>query len=160
MPVKSIYLVGSLSNSRLPYFAQELRELGFVVYDQWWAPGPLADSYWRHYIKIRGLNYRQALQDLAGQHIFEFDRGLIDKAEIVVAFVKDKLGISASLELGYARGKGKEAYVLFETEPKRYDVMMAFLSDIFFSKQELFDKLKAQTEEQNENLSRRKVGRI
>lgn len=143
MPAKkSIYLVGSLADSRIPHFAKELRKVGYTVYDQWWAPGPLADSYWRHYVKIRGLNYREALQDLAARHIFEFDRGLIDKSAIVVALAKQKLGISASLELGYAIGKGKKGYVLFESEPKRYDVMLAFASNVFFTKEELFKELK------------------
>lgn len=139
---KSIYLIGSLADNRIPHFAQELRKLDFIVYDQWWAPGPLADSYWRNYIQIRKLNYRDALHDLAGKHIFEFDRGLIDAADAVVVLAKQKLGISASLELGYARGKGKEGYILFDSEPRRYDVMMAFASDIFFDKKQLFKTLR------------------
>lgn len=144
---KSIYLIGSLSDSRIPHFANELRNLGFIVYDQWWAPGPLADSYWRHYIKIRGLNYRQALQDWSGKHIFEFDKGLIDNSDIVVVLAKQKLGVSASLELGYARGKEKIGYVLFDSEPNRYDVMLGFASDVFFNKQDLFAALQLENKQ-------------
>lgn len=141
---KTIYVIGSLANSKVPHFANDLRNLGFNVYDQWWAPGPLADSYWRHYIKIRGLNYKDALADVAGKHIFEFDKGLIDKSDIVVVLAKQKLGVSASLELGYAIGSGKKGYVLFESEPPRYDVMMGFATEIFFNKEELFEKLKSE----------------
>ena len=137
---KSIYLIGSLANPKIPYFGNELRELGFEVYDQWWAPGPLADSYWRHYTKIRKMSYKDALNDLAAKHIFEFDKGLIDQSNIVVLLMNG--GRSAHLELGYAIGMGKKGYILFDKEPKRYDVMYQFATDIFFNKDDLFDKLK------------------
>ena len=137
---KSIYVIGSLANKKIPYFANELRKLGFIVYDQWWAPGPLADSYWRHYTKIRKLSYKEALQDCAATHIFEFDKELIDKSDIVVMLMNG--GRSAHMELGYAIGKGKKGYILFEGEPKRYDVMYQFATEIFFDRGELIAKLK------------------
>lgn len=137
---KIIYLVGSLANKEIPYFANEMRNLGFEVFDQWWSPGPLADSYWRHYIKIRGLTFKQALADYAGKHIFEFDRSHIDKADMVVVLAP--FGKSAHMELGYAIGKGKKGFILFKEEPKKFDVMYGFATEIFTSKNELFDRLK------------------
>src|SRR5579863_4114557 len=108
---KSVYLIGSLANPKIPYFGNELRDLGFTVYDQWWAPGPLTDSYWRQYTKIRGLSYKEALRDCAATHIFEFDVGLIRKSDVVILVMS--AGKSAHMELGYAIGIGKKGYVLF-----------------------------------------------
>jgi hypothetical protein len=53
-----------------------------------------------------------------------------------------KAGKSAHLELGYILGKGKKGFILFESEPARWDVMYQFASGIFFSKKDLFKQLK------------------
>jgi hypothetical protein len=46
------------------------------------------------------------------------------------------------LELGYTIGRGKPGFILFDQEPERYDVMYAFATDIFFSREKLIERLK------------------
>ena len=50
-------------------------------------------------------------------------------------------GKSGHLELGYARGKNKPGFILFDKEPERVDVMYQFATDVFFSQEELFAEL-------------------
>ena len=47
-------------------------------------------------------------------------------------------GKSGHHELGYMVGSGKKGYVLFDKEPKRWDVMYQFCDGVFFN----FDDLK------------------
>ena len=135
----SIYLIGSLANPNIPHFANELREKGYEVFDEWWSPGPLADAYLLDYAKKRNLNYKETLNTYAAKHIFEFDKCHIDLCDIVVMLMK--AGKSAHLELGYAIGTGKPGFILFDKEPDRVDVMYQFSTDIFFSKEDLFQRL-------------------
>lgn len=137
---KRIYLVGSLANDNIPFIGNKLRELGFEVVDDWWSPGNLADSYLKHYAKIRGLNYKQTLQTYAAQHIFEFDKELMDNSDICVLVMK--AGRSAHMEFGYFRGCGKPGYILFDKEPSRVDIMYQFATDIFFNIDDLIKELK------------------
>ncbi len=46
-----IYLIGSLRNPNIPAIANELRTLGYEVFDDWYAAGPEADDYWKSYEK-------------------------------------------------------------------------------------------------------------
>ena len=39
-----VYLIGSLRNLKLPKIAQKIRELGFEVFDDWYAAGRKADD--------------------------------------------------------------------------------------------------------------------
>lgn len=135
----SIYLIGSLANSDIPHFANKLRDKGYEVFDDWWSPGPLADSYLLNYAKARGLNYKQTLQTYAAKHIFEFDTYHLDRCDAVVMLMP--AGKSGHLELGYARGKNKPGFILFDKEPERVDVMYQFATDVFFSQEELFAEL-------------------
>lgn len=138
---KKIYLIGSLANPDIPFLGNELRNLGFEVFDQWWAPGFFADSYWRKYTKLRGLDFREALKDYAATHIFEFDKKHLDRCDIGVLVMP--AGKSGHLEAGYLVGKGKPVYILFENGyPRRYDVMYQFCKEIFPSRTELFEQLK------------------
>ena len=135
----SIYLIGSLANPNIPHFANELRAEGYEVFDEWWSPGPLADAYLLDYAKKRGLNYRDTLNTYAAKHIFEFDKHHIDRCDIVVMLMK--AGKSGHLELGYAIGTGKPGFILFDKEPERVDVMYQFATDLFFTKEDLFERL-------------------
>lgn len=137
-----VYLIGSLANAKIPHIANRIRKAGFEVFDQWWAPGKFADSYWRHYTKIRGLSFKEALRDYAGSHIFNFDKGHIDNSDIAVLCLP--AGRSGHMELGYAIGKGKKGYILFESEPIRYDVMYGFATDIFFNEKDLIKVLRGE----------------
>jgi nucleoside 2-deoxyribosyltransferase len=138
---KVIYLIGSLKNrKKIIDLANRLRELGFEVFDDWIAPGPDADDYWRDYEKRRGSSYKQALKNYAATHIFEFDKYHIDRSDIGVLYMP--AGKSAHLELGYMIGRGKPCFVLFDEEPERWDVMYQFATAVCFSYEELVKELK------------------
>lgn len=138
---KVIYMIGSLRNEQIPHMAKEIRELtGFEVFDDWFSPGPEADDFWRKYEKVRGSTYKQALNNWAGKHVYEFDKFHIDRADIGILYMP--AGKSGHLELGYMIGKGKRCFILFDKEPERWDVMYQFAEDVFFNKKDLFAKLK------------------
>ena len=97
-------------------------------------------QYLKHYAKIRKLNYKQTLETYAAKHIFEFDKGLIDKADIGVLCMPS--GKSAHLELGYLIGTGKPGYVLFDKEPAKIDIMYQFAKNIYFCVDDFIEELK------------------
>ena len=138
--MKSIYIIGALRNKAIPEFANELQQLGFEAFADWFSPGPDADDFWRDYSKARGLTYKQALESYAARHIFDFDKYHLDRCDLAVMLMP--AGKSGHLELGYTIGRGKPGYILFDGEPERYDVMVQFATGIFFKKEELFDKLR------------------
>jgi nucleoside 2-deoxyribosyltransferase len=139
MKINSIYIIGSLRNPEVPKFANELQAQGFEAFADWFSPGPQADDYWRDYATARGLSYGQALQSYAARHVFEFDKSHLDRCDAAVLLMPG--GKSAHLELGYTIGKGKPGYILFDSEPERYDVMVQFATGVFFSKEDLFNEL-------------------
>ena len=119
---KVVYLIGSLRNPQVPVIAARLRALGNIeVFDDWYAAGPIADDSWQAYEKERGKTYPEALQSFAARHVSEFDRFHLDRANIGVLLMP--AGKSGHLELGYLSGQGKPTYVLFDSEPERWDVM-------------------------------------
>jgi hypothetical protein len=142
MEERTLYLIGSLRNENVPVLAKEIRDVmpDFEVFDDWFSPGPEADDFWRKYEKVRGSTYKEALNNWAGKHVFEFDKFHIDRSQIGVLYMP--AGKSGHLELGYMLGKGKLGYILFDEEPERWDVMYQFATDVFFSKEELFEQLK------------------
>ena len=133
----SIYIIGALNNWAIPDIANELTERGHEVFSDWITPGPEADTYLLKYAKIRGWSYKQALASYAAKHVFEFDKFHLDRCDMAVAIAP--FGKSAMLELGYTIGKGKPGYIYFTEEPERFDVMFQFATDIFFSKEELYN---------------------
>jgi nucleoside 2-deoxyribosyltransferase len=137
---KVIYIIGSLKNEKIPHIAKEIRELGFEVFDDWFSPGPEADDFWRNFEKVRGSTYKQALNNWSAKHIFEFDKYHIDRADIGIMIMP--AGKSGHLELGYMIGQGKPAYILFDQEPERWDIMTKFANDVFFNNEELKEELK------------------
>lgn len=139
--MKTLYIIGSLRNPNIPEIGVKLRELGFDVFDDWYAPGPEADDYWKHYETSRGRTYEEALQGWAGKHIFEFDKHHIDRSDIGVLIAP--AGKSAHLELGYMIGQGKKGYILLD-DPDRWDVMYQFADGIFFNFESLIKELKTQ----------------
>ena len=64
---KVIYLIGSLRNPEVPVLGRRLREVGFDVFDDWFAAGPIADDSWQDYEKGRGRSYNDALKSFAVQ---------------------------------------------------------------------------------------------
>ena len=130
-----VYLIGSLRNPEVSKIANEIRKLGFEVFDDWYAAGPEADDKWRDYEKARGHTYREALKGYAADHVYQFDKKHLDDCDIVVNLML--AGKSAHLELGYAIGKGKLGYILLDNNPERWDVMYLFANDIFYNFGEL-----------------------
>ena len=135
-----IYLIGSLRNPQIPHIANELRAVGYDVFDDWFAPGPEADDYWQKYETARGRTYKEALEGYAAKHVFKFDFHHLQKANIGILVLPT--GKSGHLEFGWMVGKGKPGYILFGTgEPERWDVMYQFANGVFFSMEELIDTL-------------------
>lgn len=138
--MKTIYLIGSLKNENIPFIANTLEENGeYEVFDDWFAPGPEADDYWRSYAKNRNLTYAEALKSYAAAHIFEFDKEHIHRCDIGVLVMP--AGRSGHLELGYMIGTGKPGFILFEEEPEKWDIMTQFATGIAFSMDELLEML-------------------
>jgi|ERR1035437_431778 hypothetical protein len=137
--MKEIYLIGSLRNVGIPKLAVDLRKEGFGVFDDWYSPGPDADSYWRKYEQDRGRSYGEALNGYAGKHIFHFDKSHLDGADMVVMLMP--AGKSCHLEFGYMIGNKKPGYILFDKEPERWDIMHQFATGIFFKQEDLIQKL-------------------
>lgn len=137
-----IYVIGSLRNKKVPVIGNQLRALNkdWEIFDSWYAPGPHADDYLRNYCKAKGMSYKETLQDWAATHVFAFDKKHLSRATDVVMVMPS--GKSGHLELGFAIGRGKRGYILFDQQPKRVDVMHQFATDIFFSFEELAEELK------------------
>lgn len=137
----SVYLIGALKNSRIPEIGNLLRNEDYDVMDEWFTPGPEADTNWQAYERIRGRSYAEALKGRAATNIFFFDRSYIDLSDFVVLVMP--AGKSAMLELGYARGRGKKTFVFLDgAEPDRYDIMTKFSDGVFKTADELLTALK------------------
>jgi len=134
-----IYLIGSLRNPEVPVLANRLREEGHDVFDDWYSAGFEADDKWRDYEKARGHNLAQALKGYAAQHVMEFDKFHLKRADTVVLVMPS--GKSGHIEYGYAIGLGKKGYVLQEADAERYDVMYALGTDVVYSVEELIERL-------------------
>ena len=134
-----IYLIGSLRNPEIPLIANQLREAGHEVFDDWYAAGPEADDYWRDYERGRGHNFREALQGHAAGHVYCFDREHLERANIVVLALP--AGKSGHLELGWALGQGKKGYILLDADPERFDVMYKFATAVVTTVDELIKEL-------------------
>jgi nucleoside 2-deoxyribosyltransferase len=139
-----VYLIGSLRNAAVPALAARLREIGCEVFDDWHAAGPHADDEWKRYEQERGNNYQQALEGYAARHVFEFDLHHLERCDTVILVLP--AGKSGHLEFGWALGKDKIGYVLFDhpcDDPEtRWDVMYQFADRVFFNPEDLMEKLK------------------
>lgn len=134
-----VYLIGSLRNPEIPKIANSIRELGFDVFDDWFAAGPEADDKWRDYEKERGRTFKEALKGLAADHVFRFDLTHLDACDIAVLILPT--GKSGHIELGYAVGRGKIGYIVLDN-PERWDVMYKFAREVFNNVEELLEELK------------------
>ena len=130
-----IYLIGSLRNPSIPEIGEYLRSLGFEVFDDWFAAGPIADDSWQEYEQGRGHSFDVALKGYAAKHVFSFDYTHLNRADAAVLVLP--AGKSAHLELGYVIGRGKPGFVLFDKEPERFDQMYQFAEAVFFDKEGL-----------------------
>ena len=124
-----LYLIGSLRNPLIPDLGNQIRELGYDVFDDWHAAGPEADDEWRRYEKERGRSYMDALGGYAARHVFDFDRHHLDEAQVGVLVLP--AGKSGHLELGYLIGKGVPSLILLDKDYDRWDVMYRFASGVY-----------------------------
>lgn len=134
-----IYLIGSLRNPEVPVIANKLRNIGYEVFDDWYAAGPEADDYWKKYEQNREHDYKQALSGYAAQHVYAYDRYHLDRCNIAVLVMP--AGKSGHLEFGYMIGQGKRGYILLN-DVDRWDVMYQFATEVFFNVEDLLNKLK------------------
>lgn len=128
--MKTLYLIGSLRNARIPELANEIEKLtpGWQVFDEWYSAGEEADDKWRDHQKVRGRSYMQALRGPAAGAVFNFDRRHLEGADAVC--LAAPAGKSGHLELGWAIGRGKPGFYLLD-DPERWDVMLQFCTGIF-----------------------------
>lgn len=133
-----IYLIGSLRNPQIPQAANMLRNVGYEVFDDWYAAGPEADDKWRDYEKQRGHSYIEALDGFAANHVFDFDYFHLQRADIGVLWLP--AGKSGHLELGYLLGQGKPGYIVMDN-PDRWDVMYKFATAVCPDSHELLVEL-------------------
>lgn len=136
-----IYLIGSLRNPDVPALAIDLRQLGFDVFDDWFAAGEKADDSWQAYEQGRGHTFAEALRGRAAQHVFEFDQQHLREADLGVLLMP--AGKSGHIEAGFLAGQSKPVYVLLPEEPNRFDVMYAFFEDVFCVRTDLLAALKS-----------------
>ena len=140
--IKSVYVAGSMRNPRVTQVAKLLREQGFEVFDDWYSPGEQADNRWQEYEKDRGRTYAEALDGYHAKHVFDLDHHHLKRCDAFVLVMP--AGKSAHIELGWFC-KDKPAFVLFDKEPERYDIMYRFVYEtggaVVFSDQELLGKL-------------------
>lgn len=127
--MKNIYVIGALKNPNIAKVAKDLRDLGFEVFDDWFAPGPHTDEYWQDYEQKRGRGFIEALAGDHADNVFRFDLRHLTRADIVVLVLP--CGKSSHLELGWALGQGKKGYILLPGEPERWDVMYRFATGVF-----------------------------
>jgi len=145
--MKSIYIIGALKNRTIPHLANQIEKLGIEAFDSWQSPGPDADIYLKKYEKLRGRNHLQAMKGYAAQQIFQFDKNHLDRCDAAVLVMP--AGKSGHLELGYTIGRGKPGFILFDREPRKYDIMHLFATDIFYSTKDLLKQLKKLKEKNN-----------
>lgn len=134
-----IYLIGSLSNDKIPDIENKLRENGYDAFAQWFAAGPDADSWWKKYFGNKGYTLAQMLKMAFVQTAFNFDKKHLDAAAAAVLILP--AGKSGHLELGYMLGKGKPGFILLENEPDRVDLMYGLATGLAYSVEELCEQL-------------------
>lgn len=135
-----IYVIGSLRQDRPAKVANELREAGFEVFDDWHSQGTDADEHWARYEKRRGRTYREALAGKAACHAFEFDRRHLEACAGAVMVMP--AGKSGHMELGWVLGQGRPGFILLDGEPERYELMVKFATAIVSSVEELVVEMK------------------
>lgn len=134
--MRKLYLIGSLRNPEVPVLAAKLRrELGLIVFDDWYAAGPEADDYWQKYEQNRGRSYPQALEGFAARHVFQYDKDHLVSSDMAVLLLP--AGKSSHLELGFMIGQNKPGWILMPGEPERFDVMYKFATGVFFAEDAL-----------------------
>ena len=130
---RKIYLIGSLRNSQIPWIAEQFREDGHRVFDDWFSAGPGADDAWKAHEEFKGRSLIEALLAPAAQHVLDFDNKWLDWCD--TAILAMPAGKSAHLELGSQIGARKDTHVLFpkDTNLQRWDVMYGKANGVWAS---------------------------
>lgn len=118
---KTVYIIGSLRNPRIPVIAQALRTAGYDAFDDWWSASEDADEWWQEHERKRGRTYQEAINGWHAKNVCAFDEYHLDRSHAGVLVMP--AGRSGHIELGYLKGQGKPNFVLFEGQPERFDVM-------------------------------------
>lgn len=134
--IKSIYVIGSLRNEKIPEVGNALRSIGLDVFDDWYGAGPEADDYWKAYEQKRGRNYEEALEGYAVKNVFGFDKTHLDRVDAGLLVLP--AGKSGHLELGYITGLGKPSFILVD-DADRWDAMYRFATKVFFSEDKMLE---------------------
>lgn len=131
-PTRSIYIIGSMRNQRVPVVANALRAVGWDAYDDWYSSGPESDDRWQEYECARGRTYLEALNGHHARHVFDVDKHHLDRCDCALMVMP--AGKSCHLELGYTAGRGKPAYILLDSnEPDRFEIMPRFATHVFLT---------------------------
>jgi hypothetical protein len=138
---RKIYVAGALANPFITEVALRLRAEGHEVFDDWHAAGPEADTRWQEYEAKRGRTYLEAINGHHAVDVFDFDLRNIMACDTFILVLP--AGKSGHMEVGLARGEGKECHVLFAGEPDRYDLMYRMVHGIWMSVDELVEGLAA-----------------
>ncbi len=136
-----VYLIGSLRNPEVPIVANKIRAAGHECFDDWFAAGPEADDKWQAYEQGRNHTMAEALDGLAAQHVFKFDREHLDRADVAVLLLP--AGRSGHLELGYMLGRGKTGYIVYPSPPERWDVMYNFATGVYTEVEPVIERISA-----------------
>jgi hypothetical protein len=138
---KHYYIIGSLRNPYVPELEKSIIKNCPTVkpFAEWHGAGSEADDAFKEYHNGLGRSFREALLSPAARHIFEFDKHHLDRCDGAILLMPS--GKSCHLEAGYMVGKGKPVLALYpDGEPEgRYDIMMQFLTEIFYSESELIE---------------------
>lgn len=138
--MSKVYLIGSLRNPDIPAVANAIRQLGFDVFDDWYAAGNEADDKWKEYEQGRGRTFEEALDGYAANHVFEFDKAHLMGAGIVVLLMP--AGKSGHMEFGWAVGRGAHGVICIEDDSDRWDVMYRFADKVVRGPGKLLQYLK------------------
>ena len=139
-----VYLIGSLNNPNIVKLTKKLHEAGIYAFSQWACSGPDADKWWALYGKEMGWSYREILQSAFVQTAFHFDFHHMKESAACVLVMP--AGKSAHAEFGWFVGSGRKAYILFDGEPDRPDLMPPNLATkYFFNEEDLIKELKSVT---------------
>ena len=136
-----LYIIGSLSNPQVIQVTKRLKAEGIPAFSEWMASGPEADQHWKNYGKEMGWSYLETLKSDFVQTAFNFDFKHMQQADGCILVMPT--GKSAHCEFGWFVGSGRKAFILFDGEPDRPDLMPPNLATgVFFDLDSLIAALK------------------
>lgn len=134
--VFDIYVASSWSNPYQPVIVENLRALGFKVYDfRNPSPGDYGFSWSDIDVNWRDWSieeYIKALDHQFAQEAFKSDMGALEQSKYCILVLP--CGRSAHLEAGYAVGAGKPIYIYVpenKTEPELMYKMATMITNNF-----------------------------